>query len=422
MNIDLQLQRIANNKNEKIDIDSTVDRILGATIIQILKKTRFYGEVLLQLPRRYDEHFKGELGIGWDGKDVVLLVNPKRLTDAKLTADQLFGMLKQVALHLVFKHPLMYPRATKLEQMASDMVVDQYIGDHHHRQLDAINYQYGLNLADEQGSHYYLKHLKQVVQSGQPKPAPSDQRLSKKDVIYHDSHSGWQSFGNQDRTLQTGKLKQLLNRSWHQTPDKQRGVLPGNVVSALPNHQKAPQLNNWQHWLRLGIGTTPLGTITSRARFNRRQAQRMELPGAISNHARKVNLFVDNSGSMGDREIIDLLNEVTHFLNQYPLQVSIYSFDAQVQLRQHYQTNQAAQIRYQRIGGGGTSYQAIFDFMADYRNLLNDTLTIIMTDGKGEKQINPHRFNDVLWILTVPVNKFSLINTDFPGHVTTIVK
>ncbi|MHA8262942.1 VWA-like domain-containing protein [Lactobacillaceae bacterium Melli_B3] len=421
MNIDQQLQRLAHPSGHDIDLNSTVDQVLSATIVQILKTTRFYGEILLQLPRHYDEHFQGAVGLGWQTQQVVLVVNAKQLSTDGLTAAQLQGMLKQVALHLAFKHPLMYPRATDLEQLASDVVVDQYI-DNHHRQLDALNYQYGLNLAAQRGSHYYLRHLKQVVKSGQPNPAPSNQHLKQRDANYHDSHAGWQSFGNQDRTLQTGKLQQLLNRSWHQTPDKQRGTLPGSVIDALAKRPQAPRLKDWQRWLRLGIGTVPTGTLASRARFDRRQAYRMELPGRISNMARNVNIFVDNSGSMGDDEIIALLNEITHFLNQYPVRVSIYSFDATVHFEQRYQTNRPQKIKYQRIGGGGTSYQAIFDFMAQHRTLLNDTLTIVMTDGKGESKIDAHRFKDVLWILTVPTDQFSLINASFPGHVTTITK
>ncbi|UQS86628.1 VWA-like domain-containing protein [Nicoliella spurrieriana] len=416
MDVASQLARLQEPTGNKQQL---IDSIVGGQIIKIEQTSRFYGEVLLQLPRHFATLFNGALGIGWLDHQIELLINPDRFINADLTVDQLDSILRQVALHLSFGHPLMYPRADTLNQLACDIVVDQYLGRQSANTLDQLNFQLGSDLAADMGSHYYLTQLRKLKPRGNRSAATVARQMIQAQTNQHDSHAGWQQFGDQERPLQQGKLRQLINLAWQQTPDKQRGTLPGNVVANLTAAAMAPKINNWRQLLKVGLGTTPFGRLESRARFNRRQAYRMELSGKVSDTVRRINLFIDNSGSMGDSEITDLLNEIGHFLSQESIEVTIYSFDSQVHFNARYLTSNAQQLHYQRIGGGGTSFQAIFHFLNQHRSKLIDTLTIIMTDGKGEKQLNDYGFKNVVWILTTSKRDFSLIE-HYPGTAVSI--
>ncbi|MEJ6400593.1 vWA domain-containing protein [Nicoliella lavandulae] len=413
-------QQLSKLQQAQLPSNQAVDATISAATIQLLRTHRFDGEVLIQLRHRYDDGFMGAIGLSWYDHQLVMLINPRRFQAADYTAEQLVATLRQLVLHLVFKHPLMYPKPNPLNRLACDLVVDQYLGADQTHQLAQVNFATGLNLLPDRGSHYYLAQLTGHFQNGNTTHhRPADQLAQLDQKLTGDSHAGWADFDDDEQSLQQGRLKQLMNRSWQNTPEKQRGELPGTITAIIQAQSTAPKIKNWRQLIRMGLGSIPLANKPSAARFNRRQAYRMELPGHIANTMRKINVFVDNSGSMGDAEINALLNEIKHFLSEIPTEITIYSFDAQVHFERRYRTNNAQQVKFERIGGGGTSYQAIFDYLSEHTNLLKDTLTVILTDGKGEKNINAHGINAVIWILTVPLLKFSL-DDSFPGQVTTI--
>ncbi|MBW1605613.1 VWA-like domain-containing protein [Lactobacillus sp. Sy-1] len=417
MQVENNLARLQSQSGVNVAL---IDGIISGQLIQILKADRFSGELLMQLPRHFANQFDGNIGLSWINHQISIVINPQRFKAADLTASQLDGILKQLALHVAFCHPLMYSHATALNQLACDIVVDQYLGAQSTHTLDQLNFQMGGNLAEQMGSHYYLAALKRMQASGTDSVERNAEQLINGNQNNHDDHTGWQRFSEQERTLQTGELKHIVTRAVQQTPEKQRGTVPGNVLQQIESMRAAPHIRNWRTLIRLGLGTMPIGSQESRARFNRRQAYRMELSGRISNTVRSINIFVDNSGSMGDAEISSLLNEINHFLRQLAVPVTIYSFDAQVHAKTSYRANNGNQIQFRRLGGGGTSFQAVFDYLNQHRNQLVDTLTIILTDGHGEKIINDHGFKNILWILSTPVQAFSLLGSGYPGNLVSI--
>ncbi|XIF20273.1 MAG: VWA domain-containing protein [Acetilactobacillus jinshanensis] len=92
----------------------------------------------------------------------------------------------------------------------------------------------------------------------------------------------------------------------------------------------------------------------------------MDLMGTVSNYIQPVKIFVDNSGSMGDNEISYLLGELGDFLKHFPVNVTVYDFDTEVHAGAHYRANNYHQIKFTRVGGGGTRFQSIFDYCHRY--------------------------------------------------------
>jgi predicted metal-dependent peptidase len=123
-----------------------------------------------------------------------------------------------------------------------------------------------------------------------------------------------------------------------------------------------------------------------------------------------VAVFVDNSGSMGEREISYLLTQIRAIMKVYEAKLTVYSFDTQVHAQEAYEVKQATQIRFERIGGGGTRFQSIFDFLHQQHATNNDTLAVILTDGWGEAKLEPYRFSNVLWVLTTERSELSVTN------------
>ena len=140
------------------------------------------------------------------------------------------------------------------------------------------------------------------------------------------------------------------------------------------------------------MGTAIDGQRASFARFNRRQPYRMDLPGRVSRLVTPVEIFVDQSGSMGDATVARLLKMVVALVHQQGWQVHLTAFDAAIQGRLA-----VGQLR--RLGGGGTRFAAIFEDLR-VRRVIPTTPILILTDGAGEEELDARPYQNVLWLLT----------------------
>lgn len=237
-------------------------------------------------------------------------------------------------------------------------------------------------------------------------PAPGDQ----------DDHHGWtrqagQRAGNQQVRL--ANLRRLLRHARQQTPQRDRGLLPGAVRQAL-NGDRPRARFDWQLVLAHQVGQIARGKEPSHARFNRRQPLRMDLPGQVTHLTADLRIFVDNSGSMTDDEIGRALAEISQLVRHERVRATAYSFDAKVYAPGQ-RLRPGRSIDWQRRGGGGTSFQAVFDYLVRHRVPHAGTIVVIITDGWGEQHLRTHHYRNVDWLLTTTADQLSV--ADQPGHV-----
>ena len=412
----------------KSRLDSATAKVIGQGVIKLIQYHPFYGLLIAKVDRQVNPKLGSALGWGWSRRKMVLWFNPFRFIKRIRTANDLFFGLEHEALHLIWLHPIRYPRNDAWTQMGTDVAVNQYVPDLSTRALTLIklNRYLNLQLPDHRNSAFYIKAVKNFFRNHSVQQVAGTRRdfkisnAKQAKLIQNggdDDHSGWQS-NEIDKAEKIVQLRHLIRGAVRQTNAKGRGTLPGNVRQQL--WRLGPHRSiDWRKYIRTGLGSLQLGTRPSRARFNRRQAYRMDLMGQISNNVQNVDVFVDNSGSMSDLEIQFLLSQLGGFLKQFPVNIVIYSFDTQVHAECYYQANHFQQIKFRRIGGGGTSFQAIFDYCHYHANDFRQHLLLILTDGQGDRHLNYYRLNHVLWILTEPIDRFSVHN--IRGRVVTLV-
>lgn len=411
-----------------------VTRYIAAGVVAILKQQRLVGEVLLALPKEVTVNSPGALALDWKESSLILMVHPTALTE--VTPDQLVALLKHEALHVIWRHPLRYSTAADQANVkfACDIAVNQYLSQVPggtatltdlrkliHRQVKS-----GLDSADYlqiiRKNHVDLNgHLRKTGQllSGEGSPNGHSHSFPGKLQIPGDSHHGWLAEGadaGRLRLQKTAHLQRLLTAAWQKTPAKQRGLVPGMIERQL-NVNRRHSRPRWIRQLSLWLGTVPHGATNSRARFNRRQPYRMELPGKITRYVTRLLVFVDNSGSMSDDEIVRLLDQVNFIARSRSLTVTILPFDADVHQEGKQELTGGRLVDYRRSGGGGTSFQSIFDYLNSQRTS-KKSLILIMTDGWGEQAIHDHGYHRVVWLLTTKQNELSVTNP--PGRVIVI--
>jgi len=389
--------------------------MLSRVVIELLATDQFYGELLTRLPRQLVATLTSPFALAWRDNQLVLQYGPNAVARTFLRFDSLQAGLKHVALHVVWQHPLRYREQVatqhQLVTLATDLAVNQYVDglpDEAVR-LATVQPLVTTKLPLKADSGIYLKLLQQQQQpdkqddqsqSGQAttgddrQPSVGDEQTPPIDDVQSWTDSGQLTNPN----LAAARLQQLAKDAWAQTNEVGRGLVAGKVAAQLAVQRHAPQID-WRQLLARGVGQIPSGKQLSRARFNRRQPFRMELPGQISETRLDLQVYVDNSGSISDTTLQQLLSQVATLTQMVTATITVKAFDAIVQPGQTYQASLPQQIRFTRRGGGGTVYQAIFDDLAAHHLTNATTLALILTDGRGEAQVEPHRFTNVVWLL-----------------------
>lgn len=434
-----RLTNLYDQLNEQSNLDNMVPSTelatayLSQAVVDVLQINRLTGEILLRLPRYATCQSTAVLGLAWHGNQLMIMFNPRRLT--AIEPDQLLALLGHEALHVIWRHPMRYAgRADQANvKVACDIAVNQYLDQvpAGTATLESLRRLLHRNIPANQDSAFYLKLIEKAHLHLQPTTDGHGQLLNRhlderkgsrprpsKALPQLESHHGWHGRGSEvNHTWRLGQLQNLLKSAWRQTPQHDRGLLPGNIRHALDQPRKRPAMK-WSRQLRLDLGSMARGYQDSWGRFNRRQPMRMDLPGRMTKYVMELDIFVDNSGSMSNNQIGQLLSTINALGQQFQVQATVYPFDAKVQEQGIQQLQPGQRVDYRRVGGGGTCFQAIFDYLHRHHVAKNGHLIIIMTDGWGEKQVNTYGYHNVIWLLTTARDQLSVINP--PGRMIEI--
>lgn len=407
---------------------------LSQAVVDLLQTQRLAGEILLRLPRRAVDQARTVMGLTWQDRQLVLAFDPRRLSS--IVPEQMLALLGHEALHVIWQHPLRYAeRADQANvQVACDVAVNQYLDTvpTGTATLESLRRLLHRAVPAHEDSAFYLKTIEQSHLQLQPttdergqlidhhiKKQQGERPRPGKELPQLESHHGWRSDeeGRANHTWRLGQLQNLLQAAWRRTPQHDRGLLPGDVRQALEQSRRRPAMK-WSRQLRLTLGSVARGYQDSWGRFNRRQPVRMDLPGRITKYVMLLDIFVDNSGSMPNEQISRLLTTINALGQQYQVEATVYPFDAKVQEKGIQRLRPGKRVDYQRVGGGGTSFQAIFDYLHRNHVAKSGHLIIIMTDGWGEKTVNSYGYRNVVWLLTTSRDQLSVASP--PGRVIEI--
>lgn len=402
-------------------------------VMVLLRDDPFYGRVLSQLTMQVGTGH-APLALLPTDRDWQLQINPTALVKCDWTGAEWLTMLRHTVLHLLWQHPDRYAVALKtpaqagLARWATDAAVNDYLtklpaGAITSRDLAHL---LGQPVAARQDSAVYFKQLRewQAQQSpadhlrGNGGPQQIGHQVTTRELMVTalDGHEAWQLGSVTTRAVREQWRQQVLAQTAESLTAKQRGTLPGAVQAALTPIMVTHPLD-WRTLLKRGLGQVPVGRQSAYGRFNRRQPARMELPGQIVATWQQLSVFIDESGSMGDREVAYLLGQLAALLAVYPAQVTVYPFDAIVHLDQHFTLERRPQ-RLVRTGGGGTTFQAVLDCLPRLLTTTSGQLVLILTDGYGEPRLRPTLPVPIIWLLTSPAYHFSV--KDPPGTVISL--
>ncbi|WP_053796575.1 DUF2201 family putative metallopeptidase [Apilactobacillus kunkeei] len=385
------------NMDSQQNSPKEVDEIVVKGILSLIRNKSFYGEILLHLNRDSDDTIDSFLALKWSNNQLVLVYNPSYLKDDVASANDLLAILEHLAMHIVWLHPLRYMNHSLLNDVSSDVAVNQYVSDVYSKgwTLDKINCQYNLDMKPNLDSSQYAKQLydlfSQDKQDGVGKLDNDNLRIVD-DHRYFDDEG---NISNQDYNQRKEAIDRLLRNAYSQY----RGQLSMTVDKQIKS-VVMPRINLRQIVRRITGNKSNLPKKTYN-RFNRRQPYRMDIAGRIRHQSEHVNVFIDSSGSIGDDQYASMVSVVETIQSMPNIETNCYTFDAKVHAISE------TLLSNKRLLQGGTKYQSIVDYVNEHK--LAKQGCIVFTDGKGEEHLNQLNFN-ITWVLLDYYDSLSVRN------------
>lgn len=374
------------NTNSQQNSPTEVDGIIAKGILSLIRNKSFYGEILLHLNRDADDTIDSFLALKWNDNQLELAYNPIYLNDDVSDANDMIAILEHLAMHIVWLHPLRYVNHSLLNDVASDIAVNQYVSDVYSKgwTLDKVNFQYSLDMKPNLDSSQYAKQLydlfSQDKQEGVGKLDNDNLRIVD-DHRYFDDEG---NISNQDYDQRKETIDRLLRDAYSQYRGELSMAVEKQIKSVV-----MPRINLRQIVSRI-TGNRSNRPKKTYNRFNRRQPYRMDIAGSIRRQSEHVNVFIDSSGSISDDQYANMVGVVEAIQSMPNIEVNCYTFDAEV----HAIIDSL--LSNKRLLQGGTKYQSIVDYVNEHK--LAKQGCIVFTDGMGEEYLNQSNLN-ITWVL-----------------------
>lgn len=157
------------------------------------------------------------------------------------------------------------------------------------------------------------------------------------------------------------------------------GNTPAGVKRMLKDLVE-PQMD-WREILNMQIQSMVKNDFTWSKCSRKSQSSGIYLPGTKEDVRVEAAIAIDNSGSMNDGMLRDLLSEVKGIMEQFPdFKLRVWCFDTQVYNEQVFTPDNLDDIdTYDLKGGGGTDFMVNWKYMKD--NDIMPERFIMMTDG-----------------------------------------
>lgn len=348
----------------------------------------FFGLFLIQFKREIDFKLQEAIGTKLSGTYFTMYFNPNIFLECTLKEMQ--ALIKHEIYHIMSKH---YARARVLKNkysqlainLAMDISVNQYLMylPAWSVKLENVRLAYNVELNEDQTMEQYASKIQKAL----------DKRIKNSDEFQKDFSKIHEMWNDMDENVYIDQMDEIVKKT---AANAYRGKIPESIDILMKALNKAPEIS-WRDYLRRMIGTLPAGHRKTVTRKNRRQPERFDLKGTLSDRIVQILIAIDISGSITDSEIENSMKEVFSIVKNYPFDISIIECDSEI--RRIYKVKNIKDIKEKINTKGGTKFSPVFKYI--YEKKLRNYVLIFFTDGLGEKVLKVQPYNyKTIWVLT----------------------
>ena len=175
------------------------------------------------------------------------------------------------------------------------------------------------------------------------------------------------------------------------------GNLPAGVKRLIQD-MTAPKMN-WRELLRMQLESTIKSDFTWMRASRRGWHMDAVMPGMKNDELIDIAIGIDASGSIDNQMLRDFLAETQGIMDQFQsYKIHIFTFDTGVYNPQQYNSdNLDAICDYEVKGGGGTDFDAIFNYLKEEQ--IEPKRLVVFTDGYPFGSWGDENYTDTVWII-----------------------
>jgi len=175
------------------------------------------------------------------------------------------------------------------------------------------------------------------------------------------------------------------------------GNLPAGVKRLIQD-MTAPKMN-WRELLRMQLESTIKSDFTWMRASRRGWHMDAVMPGMKNDELIDIAIGIDASGSIDERMLRDFLAETQGIMDQFQsYNIHIFTFDTRVYNPAQYNSDNLDGIcDYEVKGGGGTDFDAIFDYLKEEQ--IEPKRLVVFTDGYPFGSWGDENYADTVWII-----------------------
>lgn len=376
-------------------------------IVKLCNEESFLGLLFMTMPKIPD----------WNCPTAYVRIDPVSFTFfigynpefmRQQTLEQKVGLFKHEIYHTILGHltsrKVTFPAHRPHANIAMDLAINSLIGKDNlpavglfpgHRPLQCQDEKLAeliASLPEMQSTEFYLDKLLRF----------SEQNENGTGAVIAlggdgmDSHD-WDSVDPEIEEIMEQRLGELIDKGIQRATVTTNGW--GTVPQALQQEilkSRQPKEVDWRSVLRLFLAKiASRETETTIRKLNKRLPY--VLPGSKRKTTSSLAFFIDQSGSMSDKDVARCFAEVEQCSNL--AEIDVFNFDTEIDETSHKVWKKNNKFPWSRTRSGGTNFQAVANFVNEQRNRGRWTGVIILTDGYAPTMgvVNGAR---VLWIVT----------------------
>ena len=307
--------------------------------------------------------------------------------------------VKHEVLHILSLHPLrtkdLKKRFSPLAvDLAMDIVVNTYLAPlpSDAVTLAVVNLQYGLSMPLFESLEYYAEEIQCALNKRPKTDAFTDMKsgeafFSERFNIEH-SHDIWEESDDVDEKTLIEFTKKAVDGARKSKPN----AYLASLMAAL---DRAVSDRPWYEYLKKVVRTVTANYKKTTTRRNRRQPERLDLRGELRNKKAAVTIALDISGSIGDTEFRQAMEQVLQIVKTCDHDLTVIECDNEI--RRIYHIEDLADLQERFPKRGGTAFAPVIE----YCNAHKPDILLFFTDGKGEEKLPvPPKGYPILWLLT----------------------
>lgn len=388
-------------------------------MIMISRQERYYGVFLMNFDLKIEFTCYFDAGVNMDTMPFRMIVNPL-LIGLKTLPEMIYIFCHEIE-HIVLNHPtdaIKYnsqksPETAYRLNIAMDASInDRLTEESRKKEFNIITEpktaitsaylqeEYKVSLKPLQAFDYYFERIGTMVKGrGLPQGIILGDPDDKGEIITEPKRKGrvwipyWTAGDDPDECA--GIIRSFVSDVYDGMPDSVRENLPNHQKELLDKLLKPPAMP-WQQLLKKLIGTIPYGHRKTCLRLNRRQPERYDMSGSMSDRILKLVVAIDTSMSMSRETLNNIMTELFAIIGLRLCEVTVVECDFEI--RRVYQARSVDEILYDVEGRGGTSFVPVIEYVnAD--KYFRDAILIYFTDGMGDDFIPRPLTLRTMWVL-----------------------